>query len=474
MSPRPRYPLAIALVLLAACGDVEPGPPDPGDAGSAADAGDADAGARMDASSLVDGGGPVDAASDAALPDPDAGPDAAAQDAGPPDAGPFVLPSSCADASECGPLATCDTSFARCVCNEGALPCGGGCCPATIARDVTLAASGHAPEIGSDAAGNLFVLYERGDDAIRLATLAAGSSAPTDEAVTTCSGENDCADLAVVPDGTLMIAVHRPGSGRSGTFVLYSRAAGATSFSTMSLRSGLPEPFAFDAAVGISRASNGDVYAACSARSGDGTMGLAMTRYDAAMGLWTSAPTILTYHGHSWSELFARTDGYYVGVADLGYADRFFSLDAASTLVDTLPVALSVYDRGQSSGAMTDSEVLYTFTKGRLERSDSGLVEMIPSRVVAANRADVDMATDADGNPVIAYHDDFLDQIVLAVRMPHGGWVRRTWPASGFVPFGTDSAWITLDLERLSNGHIALAAGDFMDRGALRYIELAR
>lgn len=486
-----RFGWSCLVVLAVSCGE-----PEGSDAGAVDDAGAADAGASdaggTDAGGS-DAGGSDAGANDAGATDAGAndagGSDAGGTDAGAtdaslpdagwdaalPDAGPFTLPASCTDSSECGPDATCETTGGHCVCNGSSLPCGGGCCPMTIARDLTIATSGHAPEIGADAAGNVYVLFERGYDRIRLATLPAGATTATDEAIATCSGEDDAADLAVAPDGTIYAAIHQPGSGRSGSFTLYSRAPGDTSFSSMTLRSGSPDAFAYDAAVGISRASNGDIYASVSARSGDGTMGLAMTRFDGALGVWMSAPTILTYHGHSRSELFARTDGYFVGVHDLGYAERYASFDAASTLLEYLPVVAGpVYDYGETAAAMTGAGLLYTFTGGRVELSDGSLVDLIPSSVLPGARSDVDMALDADDNPVFVFHDAARDQITMLVRMPHGGYTMTAWPVATFVPFPIDPAWVTLDAERLPSGNVAIVMGDSMDQGTMRYLEIAR
>lgn len=478
------------VLVLVACGEPEgsdAGSPS-GDAGASdaggsdaggsdaggSDAGDTDAGGTDagggDAGETDAGGGDAgDAGS------PDAGGSDAGWDAALPDAGPFTLPASCTDSSECGPDAACETTEGHCVCSPGSLPCGGGCCSMTIARDVTIATSGHAPEIGSDAAGNVYVLFERGYDAVRLATLPAGATTATDEPVATGSGQDDAADLVVAPDGTIYAALHQPGAGRSGSFMLYSRAPGATSFTTMPLRSGPPDAFAYDAAVGLSRASNGDMYAAVSARSGDGTMGLATTRFDGALGVWTSGPTILTYHGHSRSELFARTDGYFVGVHDLGYAERYVGFDASGSSPTYLAAAAGpIYDYGETAAAMTDAGLLYTFTAGRVETSDGALTDRIPNAVLPGSRSDVDMALDADDNPVFVFHDQARDRITMLVRMPLGGYTTTFWPTSTFVPFPIDPAWVTLDAERLPSGNVAIVMGDSLDQGTMRYLEIAR
>jgi hypothetical protein len=424
---------------------------------------------------------PSDAApSDAAPSDAgssDAGMEDAGVDAGPADAG-FVIPGSCTSTPECGPSATCAAGL--CVCNAGSLPCGTTCCALTYAREVTLAAAGHSPEIGADAAGNVSVLFEVGSSSVRLATLPVGSTTATTETVTTSSGEEDDADLAVAPDGTLLLAVHQPGVGRSGAFTLFTRAPAASSFTTSSLRPGPPDVFAYDAAVSISRAPGGDMYAGASARSGDGTQGLAMARFDATAGAWSNLPTLYTTSAYSRSELFARDDGFFVGLHDFPNAQDFYQdYDTGGTALALLEVAVSVSTRGQSAAALGDDDVLNMFTgtstAGRLDRSDGGLGEAVPfSGPSAGAHSDIDMALDRDGNPALVVHSSTNHSISLIVRMPTGGFTRTTWFDASFLPPSTTSSWMTLDLERLPNGNLAIVIGDSMDRGELHYRELGR
>ena len=453
---------------------------------SAADAGVADAaadggldGSTSDAGMFIDAA-MEDASVDAGI--EDAGSDAGTVDAGTVDAGTvdagFVIPGSCTTTPECGPSATCVTG--HCVCDASFLPCGTTCCAFTYPRDVTLAAAGHSPEIGFDAAGNVFVLYKLGSNSVRLATLAAGSTTATTQVVTTSSANEDDADLAVAPDGTLLVAVHQPGIGRSGAFTLFTRAPAASAFTTSSLRPGLPDVFAFDAAVSISRAPGGDIYAGASARSGDGTQGLAMARFDATAGTWSSLPTLLSVSAYSRSELFARDDGFFLGVHDFpNSVDIYEDFGASGVSLDFLTLASSVSTRAQSAAAVGDDGLLYMFTgtpsTGRMDRSDGGLGESVTFGGPAGGaHSDIDMAHDDDGNPVLVVHSATNHSISLIVRMPTGGYTRYSWFDASFLPPATTSSWMSLDTERLPNGNIAIVIGDSMDRGELHYREIGR
>ena len=445
-------------------------------------------GSTMDSAMPVDSAMPdagMDAATDSGVADSgmdtsvaDSGiADTGVADSGTPDAG-FVIPASCTATSECGPSASCVTG--HCVCSASALPCGTTCCPLTYVRDLTLATGGHAPEIGFDAAGNVSVLYMVGSSSVRMATLPAGATSATTEVVAASSGNQDDADLAVAPDGTLLIAVHQPGAGRSGSFTLLTRAPAASTFTTSSLRPGLPDVFAFDSAVSISRAPGGDLYAGASARSGDGTLGLAMARYEATTGAWLNLPTLITASAYSRSELFARDDGFFVGVHDFpNDRDYYEDFGTGGGAPRYLAGAVAVSTYGQSAAAMGDDGVLTMFTgstsAGRLDRSDGGLGESVVfSGFSGGAHSDIDMALDRDGNPALLVHSSTHNTVSLLVRMPTGGYTRYSWSDAFFLPATTPSSWMTLDMERLPNGNLAIVIGDSMDRGELHYQEIGR
>ncbi len=483
-----------STLSLVACGSAEPADAG-GDTSTPPDARTPDASTPTDGSTPLDARpidsgtevGPADATPTDTGPT-DTGPiDTGSTDTGPADTGPtdtgpadagFVIPSSCTTSAECGPSASCVSG--HCVCDGGALPCGTTCCPFTYARDLTLAPAGHAPEIGFDAAGDVFVVYQVGADRIRLATLPAGSTTPTSAVVATSSGNEDDADIAVAPDGTVYVAVHQAGIGRSGTFTLFTRAPAGTTFTSTSLRTGPPDVFAFESAVSISRAPGGDLVAGASARSGDGTLGLAMSRFDASTGTWADLPTALTASAYSRSELFARDDGFFLGVHDFpGSSDYFEDFDLSGAPLAFLAASSSVSTHGQSAAALGGDGVLTMFTgsttAGRLDRSDGGLGEPVSFTGSSAGaHSDIDMALDQDGNPALLVHSSSNHSISLIVRMPSGGYTRTTWFDASFLPSSTTSTFMTLDLERLPSGNLAIVIGDSMDRGELHYRELSR
>ncbi len=220
-----RWTVTLSIIALLGCSNGAPGLPDgavdasvPRDARPPVDAGFDGSSQGVDASVTTDAGAPDADTPDAGAPDagtpdagapdastpdagtpdastPDAGaPDAGTPDAGTPDAGP-PLPDTCTSSGECGATASCDTTLtpARCVCDAGHAPCASGCCEVSLAREVTLPENGHAPELGFDAAGNVYVLYVVGSTSVRLAQIAPDDTT-TITPVGTSSGERDAYD----------------------------------------------------------------------------------------------------------------------------------------------------------------------------------------------------------------------------------------------------------------------------------------
>lgn len=419
-----------------------------------------------------------DAGSDAASDDAgsDAGSDDAASDDAGSDAGP-PLPATCTTSVECGAHASCNTSLTpgRCVCQNGYAPCTSGCCPVSLTREVTLSENGHAPELGFDAAGNVYVLYLVGSSQVHLATIAPDDSV-TVVPVATTSGERDAHDLVVAPDGTVYAAIHVDLGSRSGDLVLHTRAPGATSFTTMGLTTSARPGFAYDAAIGLSRAAGGDLYGALTQRSGDGTMGMYVARFDHTLGVWSALPTILSYSGFAGSELFARDDGFFIGANDLTYATKYWSFDAAGgTPAYVSGTTGTVYRLGDYAAAMTDADVLWTYTTGRVDTSDGRPSELLtfPSGIGGA-RSDLDMAIDRYGQPVFVTHSITSHAIGFMVRMQDGGYAQGALsPESIFLPFPMTSDWMSLDAERTQAGDLGIAIGDSMDRGSFVYREYA-
>lgn len=430
-----------------------------------------------DAAPDVTGDAPLlDAAPDAALLDtaidtaPDAAPDVTNDSASDAlsDAGPMPLPAMCANNAECGRGATCDTAARRCVCSTGYLPCANSCCPVRYTRDVMIDTGGHSPELGSDAMGRTYVLYKKGRTTVRLATIAPDGTV-TLESVAESSGEDDDADMAVAPDGTILVAVHQPGAGRSGRFTLFRRDAGSTRFTTMSLLQTGVETFLYDAAVSIGRAPGGDIFAAASARVGDGTMGLAMSRYNAALGIWMGLPRVLTYHGHSRSELHATDTGFFLGVHDLGYSERFVRFESDATQREIIAVTSgTIYARGDSAAALTDAGQLVTFTSETVTYDARTNERMNFTGMESGRRSDIDMAVDRDGNPAMFFHSVTTHALILKVRMPRGGWTSWYTPDAIFVPFPMSADAMHVDLERLSSGELATVISDTQDRVPMR------
>jgi hypothetical protein len=469
-----RLTLVLAVAAMA-CGD-DAAPVDgglSGDGGSAADAATSDGGPQADMRP-PDGGSPADAFAGT-----DSGPgDAGPVDGGPVDGGPPPLPASCAAEAECGANAGCDLDLGVCVCDSGHHACGASCCPWEVGRDIELAPSGADPEIGSDAAGNVYVLFLRASHEVVLATLAPGALTPTFDVVATATGELDSADLAVAPDGTVWVAVHEPGGGsRAAAFELYTRAAGASDFTPMSLLGAGLEGFAFAAGVSLGRAPNGNLHAIAVAKSGDGQSGLIYTSYDASLGAWASR-RILSF-GHRRTELFARDDGFFLRTAWTD-RDRFHFVAFDGTVGWTESRTHGSFRFSRSSAGLADDGTLWWLFDNDLGTDGAATTETLPTTALprSGQRGAMDMVVDREGNPVVAFHrltsTGVAAHVGLTSRMPDGGWTPSDsiWPESFLVPFPEVSGRFTLDLERVPGGYLAIAGGDSQWGGPLRYVEL--
>lgn len=487
--------LGLSLVFLApGCG----GPNECGGAICPIDVPGSDAGPRVDVGSdtgTADGGGmdapSIDAGLDASQSDggePDASEsDAGESDAGESDAGtdashdagtdaPPPLPETCTATAECGSHASCDTTLTpgRCVCTTGYAPCASGCCEVELLREVELE-GGHAPEIGFDDAGNVYVLYLVGSTSVRLAEIAPDDTVTT-TTVATSSTVRDAHDMVVEPDGTVHVAVHRVVGDRGGNLRLHTRLPGETAFTTMDLVGGGRQGFAFDAAIAIARAPGGDLYASLSERSGDGTAGLYVARYDAALEVWTALPNILGFAGHDVAEILARDDGFFIGTDRISGAMQWWDLDSAgggADIVATTTDSASGY--GELAGAIDDEGTLYAFAEGRLWFSDGRDDELPPFTGMAFGaRTDIDMAIDRYGQLAIWVHSRSTHYVTLMVRMPLGGFSTASMsPDAVFLPFPDTATWMSLDAETTRAGTIGVAVGDSMDRGELTYREYA-
>lgn len=503
--------LGMCLALAAGCGEpvgpadagvdaADGGPSDGGPSdggpidGGPSDGGPSDGGATdggVDAPEPFDGG--MDAGVDA--PDPlDTGMDAAleadapvATDAGAdaPDGGsdagsdaPVGLPDTCTTSLECGPRATCDTSITpgRCVCNRGFGPCASGCCPVSLTREVVITGGGHAPELGFDDAGNVYVLYLVGSTSVRLAQIAPDDTFTT-VTVGTCSSVRDAHDLWVRGDGTVHVALHTPLTGRSGDLRILTRAAGASSFTSRSVVLGGREIFAFDASVSISAAPSGDLYATASERSGDGTMGLYVARFDAAASDWLALPRAFSFDGLASAETFARDDVLFVGIERIAGAYNWWRMARPAGTESILSVSSTTATRGEVAGAMDDAGAFYALTdrtsSGVLTFSDGRSDELWPMPTqVQGLRTDADMAIDRDGHVALFVHSATTRNVGLMVRMPRGGQVLvATSPEDVFLPGPDEASWLSLDLERTTGGSLGVAIGDSMDRGQFVYRE---
>ena len=479
-----------SLMLVPACSDPALAPTDVGADATASDAA-AIRDAGRDAAHTLDTGNDAwttfDAGADAAS-GPDVGADAfvspdafvppdafvspdVGSDAGPP------LPDTCTASAQCGPTASCDTTLTpgRCVCHDGYAPCTTGCCAISLAREVTLPEAGHAPELGFDAAGNVYVLYMVGHDTVHLATIAPGD-ATTVVPIATTSGQYDAHDLLVEPDGTVIAAIHVDLGSRSGDLVLHTRAAGASTFTTRGLTTAARPSFAYDAAVGLSRSPLGQIYASVTERSGDGTRGMYISHFDPAVGSWNALANVLGYDGFVESELFAREDGFFIGLFGTAYTARYATLDPTGTTSRFISTTTgSGAGGGDYAAAMTDADLLYTFTSGFVSTSDGAVFEQLafPNGLSGA-RGDLDMAIDRYGHPVFVTHSLSQHDVGFVVRMPHGGYALGAYsPETFFVTFPATTSALTLDAERAPSQRLAIAIGDSGDHGPLVYREYA-
>jgi hypothetical protein len=342
-----------------------------------------------------------------------------------------------------------------------------------VSRRILLPENGHSPEIGFDAAGNAYVLYLVGETALHLATILPDDTVTTIPVATT-SGNADAHDLVVAPDGTVLIANHVDLGSRSGDLILYRRAPGASSFTTMGLTTAARPGFAYDAAIALSRSSNGDVYGALTQRSGDGTMGMYVARFDHALGVWSALPTILPLQGYVRSELFARDDGFFIGANALTPGTTYWSFDSAGAAAHYISGTTgTVYNLGDYAAAMTDDDVLIAYTTGRVDGSDGRPSEvlMFPTAFGGVH-SDLDMTIDRYGDAVFFTHSLSDHTFGFMVRMPNGGYAQGpTLFESLLLPFPMTSNLMTVDLERAPSGDIAIAIGDSMDRGSFVYQE---
>ena len=366
----------------------------------------------------------------------------------------------------CGPDAQCDVEIERCVCRAGLLPCGSGCCPLSVTREIELAPTGTRPEIASHADA-VYIAYRVGSASVWLARLDRMSGGLTYTAVADGSGEADDFDLVVDPDGTQHVAIHRPGAGRSGLFSHFRRTGSSGRFAEANILPGGPATFAYGAAVSLARTASGDLLAMTSRRVGDGQMGLLLSRYDAAAGTWSFVSSLVEASSYSRSELFASGAGFFSLLRRNVTGDHLaFEHDAVGDVTRTV-------NAGGATGAATlsDSGALYSLIGRRLRLSDGTLSETLPP---SGAWNDLDMAVDADGNLAFAYHDATLNEVVLKIRMPLGGYATRSWPELRFAPGAGGRAQLVLDLERLSGGDLALVIGEARGTAPLTYLEITR
>jgi len=335
-----------------------------------------------------------------------------------------------------------------------------------VEREITFpGGGGHDPEIGADAAGNVYVLYRNGR-VVRLATILAGAAAATFERVTTISTEGasrgvDTHDLAVAPDGTIDVVVYDYGS--RGYLTHYRRAAGGSSFTSAFLT----HDVGTGGAASIARAPDGDLYVASVRASPLSPNGYDLSRWDASADSWVGPSTLYWPSPGSVSELHGRSDGFFLHWYSPAGAGAVADYDRTPTRLDVLET-LSAPNGRDSASAMTGAGLLYTYEDAELELSDGSLRETVTAPGITLN-TEVDMCADADDRPVLVYYRS--GEVVLAIRMPHGGYTRERFFDWRFGVTGATR--VTLDAERLPSGNVAFVGGDYRDVGSIVYFEIA-